>query len=116
MCIVTSRSLSPVSCSVVGSASDFHLASNIPDKAGELAGDRHADLIRLQLATAQLSVATRQTQLRPPGDVAHGFALAFLADLHLTADTRREAVIPGRLHQHAPRVRVTGFGDAPLAS
>ena len=46
------------------------MPSDIPDKGGELAGERDADLVVLQAARLETAVAMTQTQLRAPGDLA----------------------------------------------
>ena len=55
------------------------LAGDVPDEARELARDRHADLVVRELADGEMPVASREAQLRAPGDLAHPLRLAFLA-------------------------------------
>src|SRR5882757_4870442 len=99
------------------SGEGFDLARDIPDKATQLTGDGHTDLVLRQLAShAQMSEAFGQAQLCAPGDVAHRFGLALLADLQATADSGAVAISPGRLDEHAPSVLVAGLGDAALTA
>ena len=55
------------------------LLADAPDKAGEFARDRHADLVVLQAAGCQSPVAMVEAQLRAPGDRADRRGLALLA-------------------------------------
>ena len=80
----------------------FDLAGDVPDEGREFTRDRHTDLVECELACREMSVALRKTQLRSPGDIADCLGLSFLTHLQDSAQPGREAVIPGRLHQHAP--------------
>src|ERR1700684_1792384 len=94
----------------------FDLAGDVPDEGRELTRDRHTDLVERKLAREQMTVASGETQLRAPGDIAHHLGLSFLTDLQASADSGREAIIPGCFHQHASHVAVACFGDRPLAA
>src|SRR4051812_2905778 len=94
-----------------------HVSADIPDKACELAGDRHADFVLIELAShGKASPAFGQSQLGLPGDVTDDLRLVFLAHLQDSADLCFEAIVPGRLDQDAPRMFVTAFGNAALAA
>src|SRR5438876_9562709 len=71
---------------LIRSCTDLHLASNVPNKARQLPCNRHADLVLMELAGAQVPIALRKSQLRSPGDLAHEFRLALLADLQQPTD------------------------------
>jgi len=91
--------------------------SNVPNEAGELAGDGDADLVVMKLAThAEASPAFGEAQLRLPGDVADDFRLTFLADLERAGDLRFEAIGPGRFDEDTTSVFVAAFGDSTLTA
>src|ERR1700722_5751292 len=94
-----------------------YVPADIPDKAGEVAGDGDADLVWIELAShSKTSPTFGQTQLGLPGDVAKYLGLALLAHLEGSGDLCLEAIGPSGLHQDAPRVFVAAFGDGTLAT
>ena len=102
---------------LIGSGGDLHLPCDIPDKAGELAGDRHAALALSHLSPCvQFAKPVGESKLRFPGDIADGFGLTFLAHLDGAANSGVEAVGPGRLDEDASGVFVSHFGNGALAA
>jgi len=99
----------------VGSARHWHLVPDVPDKTSELARNGDADLVYVQLARAEAAVAVCEAQLCPPSDLAHRPGLAFLTQLQVAAEACREAIVPGRLNEHPPRMAVACLGDMALA-
>src|SRR6185437_15610630 len=89
------------------------LLADAPDKASQLPSDGHADLVVLQASGGERPVTVVQTQLRSPGDRAHGRGLLFLTLLKRYGDARREAVVPGRFDEHASGMAISGLGDRP---
>src|ERR1035438_2100494 len=76
---------------VAFSSADSDLLADAPDKAGEFARDRNADLVVLQTTGGQPAIAMVKPQLRPPSDVADRGGLSFLALLLSQADASRGA-------------------------
>ena len=72
------------------------MATYVPDKPGQLARDRNADLVVMQVPRAEAPVSLRKSQLRAPGDVADHLRLPLLALLEHNAHAGRKAIIPGR--------------------
>lgn len=64
-----------------GSGVRTDVTADVPEEAGQLAGDGDADLIVLQAARLEPAVAVTEAQLRAPGDVADLRRLTLLADL-----------------------------------
>jgi hypothetical protein len=93
---------------VIGSGLRSDLAGQIPDEPGEFSSDGGADLVLMQTACTQSSVGLAEAQLCPPGDLAHGSRLVFIANLRLAGDLCREAICPSRLDPNATGVRVSG--------
>src|ERR1700722_10481159 len=92
-----------------------HVPADIPDKAGEFAGDGDADLVWIELAShSKTSPTFGQTQLGLPGDVAEYLRLPLLAQLEVSGDLCLEAIAPGGLNQNAARVFVAAFGNGSL--
>ena len=58
---------------------DRQLPADVPDKAGELASDRHAHFVLVHVPGAEAPIALRAAQLRAPGNVADRFGLPLLA-------------------------------------
>lgn len=91
------------------------LLANSPHKAGEFAGNRNASFVNLQASSAQGRKTLRQPQLRLPrhrADLLWQFLLALQCFI---AYARLESVVPGRLRQQAPCVRVASLGNATPA-
>src|SRR6185437_12865708 len=89
--------LSRLGARLIGLGGDLHLPGDIPDEAGELAGDRHATLVLSHFSPGiQFAKPVRETKLRFPGDIANGFGLTFLAHLNGAAYSGIEAIGPGR--------------------
>ena len=87
-----------------------------PDKARELARERHHDLVVIDVPGSEAPVFGTQTQLRPPGDVTDGFRYSCLSDGDDACDPRRMAIGPGRLDQRTARVAVARLGDRALVA
>jgi hypothetical protein len=83
-----------------------------PDEADQLAreGD-HGDRGPFPVPD-QVPVPPVEPELRLPRLREDGFGLALAPAREGGAQPRRVAVVPGRLDQNPPRVRVAGFGDA----
>jgi hypothetical protein len=94
-----------------------HVPADIPDKAGEFAGDSDAGLVWIELAThPKTSPAFGQTQLCLPGDVTEYLRLPLVAHLEGPADMSLEAIAPGGLDQDASGMFVAAFGTGSLAT
>src|SRR5579863_1072586 len=89
-----------------------HLASNGPDEARQLAGDRGGDDIDRLAGPGELAITRAQPHLPLPGDIADQFGLVLLPQQQLAADPGREAVAPGRLDQQPASCSVARLGDA----
>src|SRR6185503_17445233 len=109
------RSIDLMRCSpalLAGTRLVLGLPAHGPDEARQFPGDGHADLVLLDSASIQGRHAPAQAQLRLPGDGLHGFGGALLAGVDVLADARGKAIVPGRLRQQLPGVRVARLGDA----
>src|SRR6266540_19677 len=83
-----------------------------PHKARQLTRHRDADLVDLHAAGTQPSEASSEPQLCFPGHVSDRLWQVLRALLRPAADTRLEAVVPCRLGEQPPRMRIAGLGDA----
>ena len=87
-------------------------SASAPAAAGELAGDgdRH-DVVRSPRRSFEAR-ASVGASARAPHRRARALRAAAPARRRSSADARRQgALVPGHLHEHAPRVRVAGLGD-----
>jgi hypothetical protein len=57
------------------------VSADIPDKGGQFAGERDADLVVLQATRLEPPVTVMQPQLRTPGDRADLRGLSLLSQL-----------------------------------
>ena len=96
---------------------ELDVPCDIPDEAGQLSGDRDTAFVLRHLASGvELLEAIGQARLRFPGDVTNDFGLTALAHFDWAADTRVEAVRPGRLDQDASGLFVAGSCDRSLVA
>jgi len=94
------------------SSRHFDPSSDVPDKGGELTGNRHAALVLSHFpARIQLAEPVCEAQLRFPGDLTDRLGLALLSRLDRAADAWMEAIVPGGLNENAPDVFAAGLGD-----
>src|SRR3974390_1836143 len=88
-----------------------HVACCRPKKARQLARNC-SDGYRLRLAPPeQRSVATVETALRLPGDLAHFWRRGCDLGLFGNAHPGRMLIAPGAFHQRSARPSIARFGD-----
>ena len=82
------------------------LPPDSPKKGGHLPSDCRHDDGQLFTRGAEAAIASAQTDLRLPGDVAHGLGQPFEPRSQGLADPRRITIGPGRLDERPPRAPV----------
>src|ERR1700693_2630913 len=92
----------------------LELLADCPDKARELARDRHHDLVAVDAARAEPTKPRAQPQLRLPGDGDCRLGQSAWSAHDDRAYRWAVSIAPGRLHQRAPRRVVASLGDRPL--
>lgn len=80
-----------------------------PDEAGQLTCDGCAGLVELHSTVSQRGKPWRQPQLRLPFGNSAGLWQGFLTRQRLSADSRLEAIVPGRFGQQSMCVRVSAM-------
>ena len=102
----------------------FNLARDVPEKTSELSSDGDADLVRVQLARAQASIAVRQTQLvrlhsRVPcrvGVVRQQEALQRLVDNRPMGSKSDELVMLKEMAQAMRDASICGLGQTAASA
>ena len=97
-----------------GPAGGLHLPPNGPHETCQLAGHGHHRLGLHHPARGQALVLGRQAQLRLPRDVRDRLGQLVVSPGDDRAHPSVMPVVPGHLHQHAPRSAVAGLGDGAL--
>ena len=82
-----------------------------PEEASEFAGDRHHRDVAQFPAMREPSEATVQPLLRFPTDRQGRWRQAQLSLLQGAPHLRRAGILPCRLHQYVPNVRIAGLGN-----
>src|ERR1700676_1309927 len=98
-----------ITCFLRSACRHHHLASDGPDEARQLAGDRGGDDIGRFAGSGELAIARTQPHLPFPGDVADRLGLVLLPQQQLAADPGRETVAPCRLDQEPAGRSVAGL-------
>ena len=99
------------SLSLTSSGRHRDLPCDIPHERGHLTCDGDRDLVGVQAACFQSTIAFAEAQLGLPGDVLCEAGRPFDTLLDVRGDLGRVLVSPGCFHQHAPGMGVAGFGD-----
>ena len=86
----------------IRSTRHFYLSGDRPHEIGQFPGHRHADFVVRNLPDLERPVASTQSYLGLPGNLAYRLRLTFLANLNRPTDAGRETVAPGCLHQDLP--------------
>src|ERR1700692_1104023 len=87
------------------------LPSDSPQERGPLASNRSHAARKFLACRAEAAITGAQTDLRLPGDVAHGLRQPFQPGSQGVADSCGIAICPGRLDQRPPRAPVAGQGE-----
>src|SRR5580704_14405552 len=101
-----------ITCFLRSACRQHHLASDGPDEACQLAGDRGGDDIGRLAGPGELAIARAQPHLPLPGDITDRLGLVLLPQQQLAADPGRKAVAPRRLDQQPAGRSIAGPGDA----
>src|SRR6516165_5674363 len=84
-----------------------------PDEADEFAGDGGHRARRPFAVADEMAIPAIEALLGAPGLRAARRRLALGARRQGPAERRAMAIVPGGLHEHAPRVGVAGLGEGP---
>src|SRR6266511_5641814 len=87
-----------------------------PPETGELAGDRHHDLVAVDAARAESTKPRAQPQLRFPGNIEHRLSQPALSSHDDRAHGGMMAISPSGLHQRAACRAVAGLGFRVMAA